>query len=83
MTTKFSETPLSPHIEDLIVAAHPTTGTDDDEDDRDDEHAHAHENEASVREVDENMETPEEFEIDVADEPANELGDADGEATDR
>jgi hypothetical protein len=44
----------------------PITGTDDDEDDRDDERAG--ENEASVREVNENMEAPEEFEIDDEDE---------------
>jgi hypothetical protein len=47
---------------------HPATGTDDDQDDRDDEHAG--ENEASVRETDENTETPEEFEVDDEDEPA-------------
>ena len=43
----------------------PTTGTEDDYDDRDDEHAG--ENEASIREVDENTETPEEFEVDDED----------------
>ncbi|MDP9082828.1 MAG: hypothetical protein M3N50_03570 [Pseudomonadota bacterium] len=46
----------------------PTTGTQDDEDGRDDEHAS--ENEASIREVDENTETPEEFKVD----DAHELG---------
>ncbi len=52
---------------------HATTGTEDDEDDRDDEHAG--ENEASVRETDENTETPEEFEIDDEDEDEeDELG---------
>jgi hypothetical protein len=43
----------------------PSTGTQDDDDDRDDEHAG--ENEASIREVDENTETPEEFEVDDED----------------
>ncbi|MEP6884437.1 MAG: hypothetical protein ABJC66_06790 [Gammaproteobacteria bacterium] len=43
----------------------PSTGTLDDDDDRDDEHAG--ENEASIREVDENTETPEEFEVDDED----------------
>ena len=44
----------------------PSTGTQDNDDDRDDEHAG--ENEASIREDDENTETPEEFEIDDEDE---------------
>jgi hypothetical protein len=43
----------------------PATCTDAD-DDRDDEHTK--ENEASIRETDENTETPEEFEIDDEDE---------------
>jgi hypothetical protein len=53
---------------------HPTTGTEDDDDDRDDEHAG--ENEASIREVDDQTETPEEFEVDDEDE-LDETGDAD------
>jgi hypothetical protein len=44
----------------------PTTGTQDDDDDRDDEHAD--ENEAPIREVDEETEAPEEFEVDDEDE---------------
>jgi hypothetical protein len=48
----------------------PITGTDDDQDDRDDEHAG--ENEASVREISENTEAPEEFEIDDEDEDEDE-----------
>jgi hypothetical protein len=55
-----------PEVEDMVEVAHPLTGTDDDQDDRDDEHAG--ENEAAVREVNENVETPEEFEIDDEDE---------------
>lgn len=43
----------------------PTCGTRDDDDDRDDEHAG--ENEASIRELDENMEAPEEFSVDDED----------------
>ncbi len=44
----------------------PTGGsTRDDDDDRDDEHAG--ENEASIRELDENMEAPEEFSVDDED----------------
>src|SRR5437016_6696962 len=49
----------------LIFPAHPTSGTEDDDDDRDDEHAG--ENEAPVRAVDEDTETPEEFEVDDKD----------------
>ena len=49
----------------LILPAHPTSGTEDDDDDRDDEHAG--ENEAPVRAVDEDTETPEEFEVDDKD----------------
>ena len=54
----------------------PTTGTQDDDDDRDDEHAN--ENEALIREVDEETEAPEEFEVDDADE----LGHPEDEAAD-
>jgi hypothetical protein len=43
----------------------PTGGTRNDDDDRDDEHAG--ENEASIRELDENMEAPEEFSVDDED----------------
>jgi hypothetical protein len=65
-------------ISEGIVPA-PTTGTEDD--DRDDEHEG--ENEAPIREVDEQTEAPEEFEVDDEDElghpeddDADELDDA-------
>jgi hypothetical protein len=48
------------------VPAHPSSGTEDDDDDRDDEHAD--ENEARIREVDDQAEAPEEFEVDDEDE---------------
>jgi hypothetical protein len=58
-----------------IVPA-PTTGTEDDDDDRDDEHEG--ENEAPIREVDEQTEAPDEFEVDDEDElPHPEDDDAD------
>jgi hypothetical protein len=47
----------------------PATGTQDDDDDRDDEHAG--ENEAPIREVDDQTEAPEEFEVDDEDELAH------------
>ena len=50
----------SRQFQGLILPAHQTSGTEDDDDDRDDEHAG--ENEAPVRAVDEDTETPEEFE---------------------
>jgi hypothetical protein len=53
------------NIESEGVAPTPTTGTQDDDDDRDDEHEG--ENEASIREVDEQTEAPEEFEVDDED----------------
>ena len=49
-----------------MITEQPMTGTLDDDDDRDDEHPR--ENEALVRETDERMEAPEEFEIDDEDE---------------
>jgi hypothetical protein len=45
----------------------PIRGAKDTDDDRDDEHAG--ENEASIRELDENTEAPEEFSVDDEDEP--------------
>jgi hypothetical protein len=48
-----------------IVPA-PTTGTEDDDDDRDDEHEG--ENEAPIREINEQTEAPDEFEVDDEDE---------------
>jgi hypothetical protein len=62
MSNAHAESPTSRDFQGLILAEHPTTGTQDDDDDRDDEHAG--ENEAPVREVDENTEAPEEFEVD-------------------
>jgi hypothetical protein len=56
---------VSDVISEGIVPA-PTTGTEDDEDDRDDEHEG--ENEAPIREVDEQTEAPDEFEVDDEDE---------------
>jgi hypothetical protein len=60
------------------VTPHPSSGTEDDDDDRDDEHAG--ENEALIREVDDQTEAPEEFEVDDEDELGHpEDDDADGE----
>ena len=61
MSTTHGQLPTSREYQGLILAAHPTSGTEDDDDDRDDEHAG--ENDASVRAVDEDTETPEEFEV--------------------
>lgn len=65
------EQPEEPSIEGLMsdfgLPRTPVNGTPDDDDDRDDEHSG--ENEASVREVDENTEAPEEFSIDDEDPP--------------
>lgn len=66
MGAKHADSTTSGDFQGLIFAEHPTTGTQDDDDDRDDEHAG--ENEAPVREIDENMEAPEEFEVDDEDE---------------
>jgi hypothetical protein len=44
----------------------PATGTEDDDDDRDDEHEG--ENEAPIREINEQTEAPDEFEVDDEDE---------------
>jgi hypothetical protein len=66
MSTRYPEPHTSRHLQGLILPARPTSGTEDDDDDRDDEHAG--ENEAAVRAVDENTETPEEFEVDDEDE---------------
>ncbi len=48
-----------------LLAARPRSGTEDDDDDRDDEHEG--ENEASIREVSDETEAPEEFEVDDED----------------
>ena len=65
MTTIHPELHTLRQFQGLILPAHPTSGTEDDDDDRDDEHAG--ENEAPVRAVDEDTETPEEFEVDDKD----------------
>ncbi len=48
------------------VITNPNSGTQDDDDSRDDEHAG--ENEAVIREIDDQTEAPEEFEVDDEDE---------------
>ena len=65
MTSTRAHTANPLPFERLSLAEHPTSGTVDDDDDRDDEHEG--ENEAPIREVDENTETPEEFEVDDED----------------
>jgi hypothetical protein len=75
MTTTHPELQTSRQYQGLILRAHPTSGTEDDNDDRDDEHAG--ENEAPMRALAEDTETPEEFEIDERDE----LGHRDDEDT--
>ena len=65
---------MSNVLPESIVPA-PTTGTKDDDDDRDDEHEG--ENEAPIREVDEQTEAPEEFEVDDEDELGHPEDDAD------
>ena len=55
---------VSAHSEEVI--GQPISGTKDDDDNRDDEHAD--ENEAPIREVDDQMEAPDEFELDEEDE---------------
>jgi len=66
MGTEHAESLTSRDSQRLTLDEHPTTGTQDDDDERDDEHTG--ENEAPVREVDENTEAPEEFEVDDEDE---------------
>ncbi len=56
---------MSGLIPGMLSGQRPTGGARDDDDDRDDEHAG--ENEASIRELDENMEAPEEFSVDDED----------------
>jgi hypothetical protein len=63
MTITHRGLPISHQLQGLILAEHPSTGTEDDDDDRDDEHAG--ENEAPQRETDDNTEAPEEFETDA------------------
>lgn len=64
MTTTRPE-PYTAHQYQVILRAHPTSGTEDDNDDRDDERTG--ENEAPVRALAEGTETPEEFEMDERD----------------
>ena len=80
MTNAHAEPPTVHHFQGLIFAEHPRSGTQDDDDDRDDEHAG--ENEAPVREVDENTEAPEEFEVDDEDELGHPEDDGDGDGDD-
>lgn len=65
MTTTHRPLPSLREFHGLILAVHPTSGTEDDDDNRDDEHAG--ENEAAVRAADEDTEIPEEFELDDED----------------
>lgn len=78
MPTKRQTPPLSLEFEELNLQEHPTSGTEDDDDDRDDEHAG--ENEAAIREIDETMETREEFEVDDEDELSHDDQDADADS---
>lgn len=55
----------SHQFQGLSFPAHPMSGTEDDDDDRNNERAD--ENEAPVRAVDEDTETPEEFDVDDED----------------
>ena len=48
------------------ISNHPVSGTEDDDDDRDDEHTR--ENEAPIREINDQTEAPEEFDVDDEDE---------------
>ena len=80
MSTARAESDTSRDFQGLILAEHPTTGTQDDDDDRDDERAD--ENEAPVREVNENTGALEEFEGDDEDElghPEDNVADEQGE----
>ena len=66
MQSSLGVPPIVSTIQSGGIAQQPTTGTEDDDDDRDDEHEG--ENEAPIREVDEQTEAPEEFEVDDEDE---------------
>jgi hypothetical protein len=59
------------NIQSEGIAPTSTTGTEDD-DDRDDEHER--ENEAPIREVDEQTEAPEEFEVEDEDDLGHPVG---------
>jgi hypothetical protein len=79
MSTAHAESPTSRDFQGLILAEHPTTGTQYDDDDRDDDMPVRMRQ--PMREVDENTEGPEEFEGDDEDELGHpEDDDADGEA---
>jgi hypothetical protein len=67
---------VNAHSEEVIT--NPNSGANDDDDSRDDEHAG--ENEAVIREIDDQTEAPEEFEVDDEDEAGHpEDDDADDE----
>jgi hypothetical protein len=55
-----------PGVSSEGIIDRPVSGTEDDDDDRDDEHTG--ENEASIREVNDQTEAPEEFEVNDEDE---------------
>ena len=61
---------ITTHSEEFI--ARPMSGTQDDNDDRDDEHTR--ENAAPLREVNDQTEAPEEFEVDDEDADPNHRG---------
>jgi hypothetical protein len=65
MPTKRKASSITRDFEDFKLQLHPTSGTEDDDDDRDDERYG--ENEAAIREIDENTESREEFEVDDED----------------
>ena len=77
MNHGISDVFMSGLLPDSASGTFPTSRTKDDDDDRDDEHAG--ENEASVRELDENTEAPEEFSIDDEDDVPHPEDDGDRE----
>jgi hypothetical protein len=77
MNHEISDLFMSGLLPDSASGTFPTSSTKDDDDDRDDEHAG--ENEASVRELDENTEAPEEFSIDDEDDVPHPEDDGDRE----
>lgn len=66
MNYEISDAIMSGLLRGLSSGQFPAGGNRDDDDGRDDEHAG--ENEASIRELDENTEAPEEFSVDDEDE---------------
>jgi hypothetical protein len=59
-----------PSVSSEGIINQPVSGTEDNDDDRDDEHTR--ENEAPIREVNDQTEAPEEFEVDDEDEAEEE-----------